>query len=77
MFENIGKTLEKLGKFLFYFFLITGILYPIAMLILDFWWDWWELVIGSVVLIPMAFCSGLPICGLGRLIQNTEPRKED
>ena len=74
MFDNIGTSLEKTGKFIFFFFLITGVLYPVAMLLLDVCGELWELFIGSVILIPSAFLWGLPLCGLGRLITNTEPK---
>lgn len=76
LFNNIGYTLEKMGKILFYFYLIVGILSPLILFLLDVWSEYIEFVLAPIVIIPLAFFIGLPLCGFGRLISNTEKNKE-
>lgn len=77
LFNNIGYTLEKMGKILFYFFLIAGILSPIILFLLDTWSKYEEFILAPIVIIPWAFFIGLPLCGFGRLISNTEKNREE
>lgn len=75
MFDNIGKTLYKLGKILFWFFLAIGILFSL-------FWMFFGVQEGDGVSFMLgisgltsAFIFALPICGFGKLIQDVEAIK--
>ena len=74
MFDNIGDAIEKMGKIIFYVLLITSVMSPIIILVLDVWWNYIDIFLGWLA-IPFAFIYGLPIIGLGRLINNTKNNK--